>query len=268
MSCTIGIFDSGLGGLTVMREVAAELPAAKIVYFGDTARLPYGEKSREAVIQYSMESARFLLENQVDILVIACNTASAFAFDLLREFAAIPVVGVIGPGARHAAETTKNGRVAVIGTRGTVASQVYEQEIARIDPNIEVITVACPLFVPLVEEGFETHPATELIAREYLASLKDSGVDTLLLGCTHYPLLKGTIQQVLGEGIAVIDSARCCAGAVAELCADKVSDISFKDISTPLHRYYVSDDPAKFKVLGERMFNLLIEPIEKVTTVH
>ena len=200
----VGVFDSGVGGLTVAREIMRNLPSEKIVYFGDTARVPYGSKSRETIIRYSRQIIRFLQEQQVKAIVVACNTASAFALDAVRDEFDIPIIGVIEPGARVAAEQTRNKRVGVIGTVGTVGSKIHAEYLKEFDPEITVFAKACPLFVPLVEEGWLHDPVTEEVAARYLKELQDKDVDTLILGCTHYPLLRSTIRKIMGDGVICI----------------------------------------------------------------
>ena len=203
----IGVFDSGVGGLTVAREIMRNLPSEKIVYFGDTARVPYGSKSRDTVIRYSRQIIHFLKEQQVKAIVIACNTASAFALDDVQNEQDIPVLGVIEAGARVAAAETVNKRVGVIGTVGTVGSRIHETYLKKIDPEITVIGKPCPLFVPLVEEGWLHDPVTVEVAKRYLQELKDKDVDTLILGCTHYPLIRSTIREVMGEKVRLVNPA-------------------------------------------------------------
>ena len=203
----IGVFDSGVGGLTVAREIMRNLPSEKIVYFGDTARVPDGSKSRDTVIRYSRQIIHFLKEQQVKAIVIACNTASAFALDAVQHEQDIPVLGVIGAGAKVAAEETVNKRVGVIGTVGTVGSGIHEAYLKKLDPEITVIGKACPLFVPLVEEGWLHDPVTVEVANRYLQELKDKDVDTLILGCTHYPLIRSTIREVMGEKVRLVNPA-------------------------------------------------------------
>src|SRR4051812_4127255 len=201
----IGVFDSGIGGLTVVRELMRQLPQESVVYFGDTARVPYGPKSPDTVRRYSREIASFLLKQQAKAIVIACNTATAHALSVLREEFSVPVIGVVEPGARAAARATSGGRIGVIGTAGTVASGAYDRAIRAILPDARVVTKACPLLVPLVEEGWIDHPVTAQVAREYLAPLMDEQIDTLVLGCTHYPLLKDVLCRALGRGVTLID---------------------------------------------------------------
>lgn len=203
----IGVFDSGVGGLTVVREITRQLPEENIVYFGDTARVPYGNKSKENIIRFSKQIIRFLKTKQVKAIVIACNTASALALDAVRETFEIPILGVVVPGARAAVEATQNGNVGVVGTDATVRSKVYTRVIQAMDPTVSVIEKACPLFVPLVEEGFKEHPITEQVIDYYLASMKASRIDTMILGCTHYPLLRSRIRKYLGEKIQIVNPA-------------------------------------------------------------
>ncbi len=245
---SIGMFDSGIGGLTVLQRVSKALPHEQIIYFGDTARSPYGGKSQETIIRYSIENTIFLLEKKIKLLIIPCNTATALALDKLKQLFNIPILGVIEPGAEKAVEVTARGRIAVLGTKGTIASGVYQQQILKRLPTAEVSSIACPLFVPLVEEHFIHHPAAKLIVKEYLAPLKQKKVDTVLLGCTHYPLLRQLIEEELGAEVIVVDSA--------ETCAEKAKELLSKfNLMSPLnehtaHQYYASDDPEKFKYLG------------------
>lgn len=258
----IGMFDSGLGGLTVMREVKKSCPQENIVYFGDTARIPYGNKSPETVIRFSIESSIFLMEQQIKVLVIACNTATSYAITRLRNIFNIPIIDVIGPGAEKAAQVTRNKRIAVLGTRGTVMSGAYQREIEKRLESPFVLPVACPLFVPLVEEKFLDHPATHLIVREYLKPLKESRIDTVLLGCTHYPVLKELIQKELGSEVTIVDSASTCAEKVAQVL--KEQRLSRNDPKPASYRFFVSDDPEKFKVLGESFLGEKIHYVESI----
>ena len=204
----IGVFDSGVGGLTVAREIMRNLPSEKIVYFGDTARVPYGSKSKETIIRYSRQIIRFLQEQQVKAIVIACNTASAFALDAVRDEFDIPIIGVIEPGAKVAAAQTRNKRVGVIGTVGTVGTGIHAEYLKQLDPEITVFGKACPLFVPLVEEGWLHDPVTDEVAARYLKELQDKDVDTLILGCTHYPLLRSTIRKIMRQHWSLADCWR------------------------------------------------------------
>jgi len=257
----IGMFDSGIGGLTVMREVMRLLPHEQILYLGDTARLPYGGKSRETIIRYSIENAIFLLEHQIKMLVIPCNTASSAALDKLRSIFNIPVIGVIEPGAHKAAQVTRNGKIAVLGTKGTIASGAYQKEIQRLLPEAMVVPIPCPLFVPLVEEKFIHHPAARLIVEEYLKPLAKQEVDTILLGCTHYPLLQKLIEEVVGPGIHIVDSATTCAEKVAEVLKEQNLQ---NHPHCPVHQFFVSDDPHKFQVHGEEILGSPIAHIRGV----
>jgi len=257
----IGVFDSGVGGLTVLQHLLKDLPNESFIYFGDTARLPYGEKSPEAILRYSMEGANFLYGKNIKMLVVACNTASAYALEKLQESFDIPVVGVIDPGAEHAVQVSLTGHIAVLGTKATIKSQAYQKTILQKNPTARVLPIACPLLVPLVEENYAEHPAAELIIRDYLKSLKEHQIDTILLGCTHYPLLKKLICKEAGEEVSVIDSA--------DACAEKVRNIlnAHKLNSTSLsyeHKYYVSDDPQKFQALGRSLLGIPIRDVELI----
>lgn len=248
----IGIFDSGVGGLTVMREIVDRLPSENVIYFGDTARVPYGEKSPETIIKYSIENTIFLLEQNIKVLVVACNTASAYAIDKLKQLFNIPILGVIEPGALKAVSMTKNQRIAVLGTKGTIKSNVYETEIKKHLKNAFVLSISCPLLVPLVEENLGHHLITKMILKEYLAPIKEQNIDTVLLGCTHYPLLKELIQEELGDKIAIVDSASICAETLAEILKSHDLESNHKE---SICRYFVSDDPEKFKMLGSKLFD-------------
>ena len=256
----IGVFDSGIGGLTVVHELIRQLPGESIVYFGDTARVPYGPKSPETVRRYSREIAGYLCEQGVKNIVIACNTATAHALGTLREDFDMPIVGVVEPGARAAVGATTHGHVGVIGTVGTIKSGAYERAIRAIDPDIRVTARACPLFVPLVEEGWNEHEAARLIAREYLEPMIAAEIDTLVLGCTHYPLLKPLLHDVLGSDVRLIDSAEETAAetartlASANLCAPAGAGAAY--------RFVASDDPLQFLQLGQRFLGGTMEGVE------
>ncbi len=258
----IGIFDSGIGGLTVLREILTIMPSEDVIYLGDTARVPYGIRSPETVEKYAVENTEFLLENRIKLIVVACNTASAVSLDALKKTTRVPVVGVLLPGAEAAVRKTANRRIGVIGTEATIRSMAYQRAIVSIDPEVVVTGVACPLFVPLVEEGWIDGEITRSVAREYLGRLKDSGIDTLVLGCTHYPLLKGVIKDVVGEGIALIDSAVETAKTVRETL--EAAGLSRRRNDSPIRRFYVTDDPARFRKVGERFLGRRITCIEKV----
>lgn len=258
----IGVFDSGVGGLTVLRGLRKQVPEESLVYLGDTARVPYGTKSPPTVLRYAHEAARFLLAQRVKLLVVACNTASAVALDELAERYQVPVVGVIEPGARKALKVTRNGRVGVIGTEGTIRSGAYERALQRGNSAVAVYAAACPLFVPLAEEGWASHEVAFLAAREYLAPLLAKGIDTLVLGCTHYPLLKQTLQRVVGPDVQLIDSAQETAKAVAEqLENDQLLHLA---TSARAPRYYVTDIPDRFERVGGAFLG---EKLQGVTTV-
>jgi len=246
----IGIFDSGIGGLTVARAVYERLPHESTVYFGDTARVPYGPKSPETVRRYSLEILEWLLAQGVKAVVIACNTSTAHALETLRAQSPVPVIGVIEPGARAAGAASSRGPIGVIGTAGTIASNAYAREIQRRRPDARVEQVPCPLFVPLVEEGWFEHPAAELIAHEYLEPLRRAAVDTLVLGCTHYPLLKPLLQRVMGPEVRLIDSGEETA-AVVEQVLGRLS-LAAPAGAEATHRFAVSDDEARFRQVGAR----------------
>ncbi len=254
----IGIFDSGVGGLTVFREIRRQYPHEDIVYFGDTARVPYGPKSRDTVINYSIQNARFLLQLGAKIIVVACNTAASVALPALQKRFPVPVIGVIEPGARMAVEATKNHRIGVIGTEGTIRSQAYKHAIQQIDPNQEILGKACPLFVPLAEEGWEEHPVTRSVAEEYLGELLGSGIDTLVLGCTHYPILKETLRKVAGESVTLIDSAEAIAHHLEEILPDPQQTGEGHD------QFFVSDNEQKFEQIARKILQNHVKPLRKV----
>jgi glutamate racemase len=258
----IGVFDSGVGGLTVLRELRGQIPDESLVYLGDTARVPYGTKSSTTVLRYAHEAARFLLTKQVKLLVVACNTASAVALDDLAKCNQVPVVGVIEPGARRALEVTRNGCIGVVGTEGTIRSGAYERALRVGNPDVVVHTAACPLFVPLAEEGWAGHEVARLVAREYLAPLLEKNIDTLVLGCTHYPLLKSMLQEIVGPDVQLVDSAQETAKAVAaQLKGDQLLQQT-----TPAQppRYFVTDIPDRFERVGGAFLG---EKLQGVTTV-
>lgn len=256
----VGVFDSGIGGLTVAHEVIRQLPHESIVYFGDTARVPYGPKSPETVRRYSREIAGFLQEQGVKAIVIACNTATAHALSALRDELAMPVIGVVEPGARAAVAATKAGHIGVIGTVGTIKSGAYERAIRAINPDVMITARACPLFVPLVEEGWTDHDATRLVAREYLEPLIAADVDTVVLGCTHYPLLKPLLREVLGPSVKLIDSAEETAAETARTLAAK--QLAASSTTDPTYRFVASDDPLQFLQLGQRFLGGTMEGVE------
>jgi glutamate racemase len=247
---SIGIFDSGVGGLTVLKEVVKALPQEDIIYLGDTARVPYGTKSPETVTRYSLQVTSFLVGRDIKLLVVACNTASAVSLDALKEHFTIPIIGVIEPGARRAVSVTRTGKVGIIGTSATIQSSAYAKAIKRLNREIEVVTCACPLFVPLAEEGWVDNDVARLTARIYLQGLKEEGVDTLVLGCTHYPLLKGIIAETMGDGVQLVDSAEETARTVAETLRD--GDLLRPSSEKGNHHYFVTDVPAGFIKVGNR----------------
>ena len=260
----IGVFDSGVGGLTVAREIMRNLPSEKIVYFGDTARVPYGSKSKETIIRYSRQIIRFLQEQQVKAIVIACNTASAFALDAVRDEFDIPIIGVIESGAKVAAAQTRNKRVGVIGTVGTVGSGIHAEYLKNLDPEITVFGKACPLFVPLVEEGWLHDPVTDEIAARYLKELQDKKIDTLILGCTHYPLLRSTIGQIMGEGVQLVNPAYETALELGKLLKEQNMQSTGQGQSDFPYRFYVSDLAEKFKGFANSILPFDVEKTQKI----
>lgn len=256
----IGVFDSGIGGLTVLREITRLLPSENTVYLGDTARVPYGNKSKETVARYSVEIADFLVKKGVKMIVVACNTASAFGLPELKKKLDIPVIGVIEPGAKAAAMATRSNKVGVIGTEGTIKSSAYCAAIKALNPGITTNTVACPLFVPLAEEGWTDGEITMAVAKKYLAELKDSGIDTLVLGCTHYPLLKNAISTVMGPDVTLVDSA--VATAEETKAALAALGLLNDNKTTGKHLFYATDSPERFVAIGRRFFGERLEGVE------
>lgn len=243
----IGVFDSGMGGLTVVREIMRQIPNEKIVYFGDTARVPYGSKSKETITRFSRQIVRFLESMDVKAIVVACNTASAYALDDLEKEIDIPIIGVVKPGAKVAAEATRNGRIGVIGTAGTVGSGVYTTYIRQLKPEVEVIGKACPLFVPLVEEGLWQDPVTDEIAMRYLMELIDTDIDTLILGCTHYPLIRSTIGRIMGDHVTLVNPAYETARELKELLmARGLFNPVPPALGTNKYQFFVSDGAEQF----------------------
>ncbi|MBT3756857.1 MAG: glutamate racemase [Candidatus Cloacimonetes bacterium] len=254
----IGIFDSGVGGLTVFKEIRKRFPNEDIIYFGDTARVPYGPKSQSTVIDYSIQNARFLIQQGAKIIVIACNTSSATALSELQKSLPVPVLGVIEPGALSAVSTSVNKRIGVIGTEGTIRSKAYSSAISNLDDNCNVFSKPCPLLVPLAEEGWEDHDVTKLTIKEYLTSLLRNNIDTLVLGCTHYPILKASIQQFVGDDITLVDSA--------EAVTDKLDEILPNREVTGIgeDRFYVSDNEDKFNSIASKILNMEIDKLIRV----
>lgn len=243
----IGVFDSGVGGLTVVREIMRQIPNEKIVYFGDTARVPYGSKSKETVTRYSRQIVRFLQTMQVKAIVVACNTASAYALDELEKEIDVPIIGVVRPGAKVAVEATKNGRIGVIGTRATIGSDIYTTYIRQINPAVDVIGKACPLFVSLVEEGLWQDPVTDEIAMRYLSELIDIDIDTLILGCTHYPLIRSTVGRIMGDHVTLVNPAYETARELKELLMEKgLFNPVPPGLGTNKYQFFVSDGAEQF----------------------
>jgi glutamate racemase len=257
----IGIFDSGIGGLTVLKEIVSVLPGEGTIYLGDTARVPYGIRSAETVTRYSFENTKFLVSKGIKMLVVACNTVSSVSLDAIKDSLSLPVVGVIEPGAKAAVTATRNGRIGVIGTDATIRSSAYAKAIRALDESIEVTGLACPLFVPLVEEGWTEGVITELTVERYLKYLSGKRIDTLVLGCTHYPLLKNVLSKVMGDGVTLIDSAIETAREVNRTLAA----LSLLNTTAgELHRFYVTDAPDKFIQVGERFLGRKIDYIRKI----
>lgn len=261
---SIGVFDSGVGGLTVMQQIVRSLPEESIVYFGDTARLPYGGKSPETIVRYSIENSIFLMQQNIKVLVIACHTASSHAADKLKQIFNIPVVGVIEPSAEKAVQVTRNRRIAVLGTRGTINSGVYQREIQLRLSDAHVTAIPCPLFVPLVEEQLAGHEAAKLIVKEYLAPLHKQHVDTVLLGCTHYPMLRALIEAELGSDVSIVDPAVTCAERVSEILHTQQWHTKERpnEGQVQQYKYYVSDDPEKFRKLGCEFLGMPLHYVE------
>ena len=247
-SAPIGVFDSGVGGLTVVKEIMHQIPNERIVYFGDTARVPYGSKSKETVTKFSRQIVRFLQMQNVKAIVVACNTASAYALDEIEKETDIPMIGVVKPGAKVASEATKNGKIGIIGTEGTIASGIYSKYIKELNDKAEVIGRSCPLFVPLVEEGLLQDPVTDEIAKRYLAELIDIDIDTLVLGCTHYPLIRETVGRVMGDKVTLVNPAYETARELKELLEEKnLLNEEPAKLGDDKYRFFVSDASEKFK---------------------
>ena len=262
----IGIFDSGIGGLTVAHEILRQLPNESIIYFGDTARVPYGPKSPDTVCRYSREITSFLRDQDVKAIVVACNTATAHALPVLRDELPIPVIGVVEPGSRAAVRASAGGHIGVIGTAGTVRSGAYERAIRALDPDARITVRACPLLVPLVEEGWSDHPVARQVAQEYLEPLIKEGINTLVMGCTHYPLIKSLLCKVLGPSVTLIDSAAETAAELGQVLRDQKLDAP-AGAASPTHRFVASDDPLQFLQLGQRFLGDAIEGVEIHTFV-
>jgi glutamate racemase len=258
----IGVFDSGIGGLTVVRALMERLPFENIIYFGDTARVPYGVKSVETINRYAMQITEFLLKKDVKLLIVACNTMAAVAYRAIRDLSPVPVLEVIEASARLAVSETRSKAIGVIGTPATINSNAYARAIHQLDRDAKVFSQACPLLVPLVEEGWLDHEATKLVAEEYLKPVTAEQIDTLVLGCTHYPLLKPLFQDIVGANVRLIDSAE----AMAEIAADLIHRENLGNTSrqSPDYLFYVSDVPYRFQTIGERFLGRTLSRVEMV----
>ncbi len=264
-SAPIGVFDSGVGGLTVAREIMRNLPNEHIVYFGDTARVPYGSKSKDTIIRYSRQIIRFLQTQNVKAIVIACNTASALALDEVEKELDIPIIGVIKSGARAAAAATHNKRVGVIGTESTINSRMYDQFLGELDPEIQVFGKACPLFCPLVEEGWLKDPVTEEVARRYLDELLKQDIDSLIMGCTHYPLLRTLLRGIVGEQVQLVNPAYETAKELEQLLQERgIANQGEKRPVKEPYRFYVSDLAEKFQNFANSILPYDIETTIKI----
>ena len=257
----IGIFDSGVGGLTVFSEVEKALPREEIVYFGDTARVPYGTKSKETVTRFSVENIEFLMKHNVKLVLVACNTASSLSLGFLKRCFRVPIIGVIEPGAKMAVNSTRNNKIGVIGTSATISSGAYERAIKKISSRMSVFSRSCPLFVPLVEEGWNAGFIAGKIASVYLGALKNKNIDTLILGCTHYPLLKSVIRKVMGDKISLVDSAQGVAKEAKSILA--ASGLMNETPGRKKHKFFVSDEPEHFMRLSERFLRRRTKCVKK-----
>ena len=258
----IAVFDSGIGGLTVLKEIIEQLPGEDIIYFGDTARIPYGTRSKETVIKYVLQSFGFLMTKDIKAIVIGCNTATALAIEEAKEQFDLPIIGVVEPGALAAASATKNESIGVIGTEGTINSNAYQRRIRQILPTADIIGISCPLFVPIVEEGWENSDVALIAAEKYLLELKEHNIDTLVLGCTHYPVLRYTIGKVMGADVKLINPAYETAKLTKNILKEK--GLLNEKLDGGHYKYYVSDDPDKFKRIGGNMIRSQIGMVEKV----
>lgn len=259
---SIGVFDSGIGGLTVVRSLMERLPFENIIYFGDTARVPYGIKSVETINLYASQITEFLMKKEVKLLIVACNTMAAVALQTIKNLSDVPVLEVIEAGAKSAAKETRTKSIGVIGTPATINSNAYARAIHLLDKEAKIFSQSCPLFVPLVEEGWFDHPATRLIAQEYLKPVIAEKIDTLVLGCTHYPLLKPLLQEIAGQTVKLIDSAEAMADIAADLIATQ--KIGNQNRRTPDYLFCVTDVPYRFQTIGERFLRRTISRVELV----
>lgn len=258
----IGIFDSGIGGLTVAKSLFKLLPNENIIYLGDSARLPYGTKSKETVILYSIECLKFLLKQKVKLIVIACNTSSAISVPFLRKITKIPIIGVIEPGAYAATLSSKSGKIGVIGTRATINSGAYQKEIRKLNKKSKVYSQSCSMFVQLAEDGWTDNQVAKLTAKEYLSDLKKSSIDTLIMGCTHYPILRDTIQETVGKKIQLIDPGEETAKEAQRILED--NSLLNPQKKNGYHKFFVTDFPVNFKQISERFLGKKIKEVKKV----
>lgn len=261
----VAVFDSGLGGLTVFREILRQLPDENLIYFGDTARVPYGSKSRETIIHYTEQILNFLRTKEVKAIVVACNTVSAYALEELKDRVEVPIIGVVKPGAYAAVKQTKSRRVGVMGTEGTVRSGLYPSYIHEIDPSVLVFQKPCPLIVPLVEEGLWEDPLTTEAVRRYTRVFREEHVDTVIMGCTHYPLVRDTIRKVLGDEVTLVNPAYETTAALKRVLEEKdILRAMDAPVTGPPYRFYVSDDPDKFKEFASRVLRFDIPETRKI----
>lgn len=258
----IGIFDSGIGGLTVVKEIISHLPGESIIYLGDTARVPYGIRSRDTVLKYAIENTLFLKQMGIKLLVVACNTVSAAGLEVLEQIIPTKTVGVLKPGVKAAVGATRSGRIGIIGTEGTIRSGAYQKEIKQMLPDAKILAEPCPLFVPLVEEGILDGPVADLIIDRYLNGLKRSSIDTLVLGCTHYPLLKKAIADYMGDEVMLIDSAIETSKTVKKML---LNEGLLNDNAIPERKFYVTDSPERFKQIGRLFLGDAMNGVEQVS---
>lgn len=257
MDAPIGVFDSGVGGLTVVREVMRQLPGENVIYFGDTARVPYGSKSKQTVLKYSRQIVRFLMTKNVKAIVIACNTASALALEEIKDEIDVPIIGVVLPGAHMAVKMTKTKNIGVIGTDATIKSGIYNEYISRLDPEVTVVGKACPLFVPLVEEGLLEDRITDDMVERYLSELKTYNVDSLVLGCTHYPLLMNPIKRYMGESVSLVNPAYETAKELKNML--KENGLLNTRTKSAVYEFYVSDGVDKFKAFADKVLTVHVD---------
>lgn len=263
----IGIFDSGVGGMTVAREVMRQIPEERIVYFGDTARVPYGSKSQPTILRYTRQIIRFLQTQNVKAIVVACNTASAMALEEVRQELDIPIIGVVKPGALVAVNTTVSGKIGVIGTEATIRSEIYDRFIHAINPNLETIGKPCPLFVPLVEEGLWSDPVTDEIAKRYLTDMVEAGIDTLIMGCTHYPLIRKTIKKTMGDGVKLVNPAYETAVQLRRVLEWKEimrEEHPAEENQSERYQFFVSDSPEKFQTFANSILPFEVQGASQI----